>query len=561
MDDKTDRTQESTGSGAGGSGAAGSGATATATAEADAPRSRLARLGDRTLDGVEKVGNKLPTPFLLFTYLFLITALASSVMAWAGVLVAVPGPDEELHVKGLFTGEGMVWLTENVAENYIGFPPLVTVLPIMLAVGVAERSGMLSALIRKLFGSANKTLLPYAVGVIGVTASVMADAAFVVVPPLAAMVFRAAGRHPVAGLLGGFAAVGAGYSTALVPTSLDALFAGITNAVMGTLPGHEATEANPVSNYFFNIASAVLLGVVAGWLIDRVLEPRMWRQDVPVERTASGQQEFETAKADDHRLDPELTAREWAALKVSLGVTLLVGVVITAAVLWPGSPWRNEDGGYLPQSPLLNSIVFIVVVFFAVMGIAYGMVAGSIRRFDDVVDMMRKSLIDLSGFLVLAFILGQFVELFNWTGIGTWTAVKGAALLESIGLTGFAAIVGFAILASVLNLLIISGSAMWTLMAAVFVPMFALLGYKPGFTQAAFRVGDSATQIITPMNPYMIVILGLLRRYEPKAGLGTLMSRLVVFVVPFWITWVSLLAVWFYFDLPLGPGQGVFLAG
>lgn len=422
---------------------------------------------------------------------------------------------------------------------------------------------MLAALIRKLFGSANKTVLPYAVGVTGVTASVMADAAFVVVPPLAAMVFKAAGRHPVAGLLGGFAAVGAGYSTSLVPSSLDALFAGITNAVMEGLPGLEAQEVNPVSNYYFNIASAILLGLIAGFLIDRVLEPRMTRQNVPTEQRAldeeSGEGGTGAQGSGQEDLSAELDPREWLALKISLWATLLATAVVLVAVLLPGSPWRNEEGGFLPQSPLLNSIVFLVMVFFFVMGITYGVVVGTIRSVDDAVDMMTEALKGMLEFLVLAFILGQFVALFNWTGIGTWTAVKGAAGLEAVGLTGFAAVLAFIILASCLNLLIISGSAMWTLMAAVFVPMFALLGYEPGFVQAAFRVGDSATQIITPLNPYMIVILGMLRRYEPQAGLGTLMSRMFVFVIPFGLTWVLLLALWFYADLPLGPGAGIFL--
>ena len=244
---------------------------------------------------------------------------------------------------------------------------------------------------------------------------------------------------------------------------------------------------------------------------------------------------------------------------MSLWTTLLVSILVVVAVLIPNSPWRNEGGGFLPQSPLLSSVVFIVFLLFMVMGIAYGVVLGTIKSMEDVVRMMGESIKDMLDFLVLAFILGQFVALFNWSGIGTFTAVQGAAGLEAIGLTGFSAILAFIILASLLNLLIISGSAMWTLMAAVFVPMFALLGYEPSFVQAAFRVGDSATQVITPLNPYMIVILGLLRRYEPDAGLGTLMSRLIPFVIPFWLAWASLLAIWFYADLPLGPGSGIFL--
>lgn len=527
--------------------------TPTREKSSDAPTSTLGKWGDGFLTGVEKLGNKLPTPFTLFLSLFLLTALASSIMAWMDASVIVPGSDEELFIKGLFTGEGLTWLTMNLGANYIGFPPLLTVLPILLAVGVAERSGMLSALIRKLFGSARKLVLPYAVGVIGITASVMADAAFVVVPPLAAMVFKAAGRHPVAGLLGGFAAVGAGYSTALVPTSLDALFAGITNAVMETLPGLDTTEVNPVSNYYFNIASSIVLGMLCGFLIDKVLEPRMWRQNITTEYAVADD------GPDEDEISPTLSAQESRALAISLWMTLLASILVVVVVLIPNSPWRNEGGGFLPQSPLLSSVVFIVFFIFMVMGVAYGVVLGTIKNMEDVVHMMGESIKDMIDFLVLAFILGQFVALFNWTGIGTWTAVQGAAGLEAIGLTGFPAIIAFIVLASCLNLLIISGSAMWTLMAAVFVPMFALLGYEPSFVQAAFRVGDSATQVITPLNPYMIVILGLLRRYEPEAGLGTLMSRLIPFVIPFWLAWASLLAIWFYADLPLGPGSGIFL--
>lgn len=518
---------------------------------------------DSFLTGVEYVGNKLPEPFTLFLGLFLITGVASSIMAWMGVEVKVPGTEDTLKVKGLFTGEGMTWLTTTMGENYIGFPPLVTVLPILLAVGVAERSGMLSALIRKLFGSAKRWALPYAVGVIGVTASIMADAAFVVVPPLAAMVFKAAGRHPVAGLIGGFAAVGAGYSTALVPTSLDALFAGITNAVMETLPGTAFSDVNAVSNYFFNIASSIVLGLLAGFITDRIIEPRMWDQNVPIEEDISEEDAKSRGDRDENgeELSAELSALENKALVWSLVAMVVLTVVIMASVLVPSSPWRNETGGFLPKSPLLSSIVFIVFAYFMVMGVVYGRVIGTVKGVKDLVDMMMASLKDMLSFLVLAFILGQFVALFAWTGIGTWTAVKGAAFLEAIGLTGFPAVLAFIVLASCLNLLIISGSAMWTLMAAVFVPMFALLGYEPAFVQAAFRVGDSATQIITPLNPYMIVMLGLLQRYEPKAGLGTLMSRMIPFVLPFFLAWAAMLAVWYYADLPLGPGNGIMIQG
>lgn len=529
----------------------------TPTQPSDTDPSRRASATDKVLAGIEKVGNALPEPFTLFLLLFLITGIISTAMAWAGAEVQVPGSDDIRQIKGLFTKEGLAWFTVNIGENYVGFPPLAYVLPIILAVGIAERSGMLSALIRSLFGSANTVVLPYAVGIIGVSASLIADPAFIVIPPLAAMVFQAAGRHPVAGLLGGFASVGAGYATSLLPGSLDALFAGITNSVMESLPGIETNEVTVVSNYWFNLASASILGFLAGFIIDKILEPRLRKLGVP-DAMVEGDDGMSRDR-DGNEISAELAPNERRGLRATLWATLVLTIITVVAVLVPNSPWRNEDGGFLPDSPLMESSVFLVVMYFVVMGLAYGAAAGTVKSVTDMTDMMGEAMKDMIDFLILAFILGQFIALFNWSGIGTFTAVKGAQVLESAGISGFGAIVAFVVLASCLNLLIISGSALWTLMASVFVPMFALLGFDPAFVQAAYRVGDSATQIITPLNPYIIVVLSQLRRYEPKAGVGTLMSRLIVFTVPFWLFWLALLFVWYQFDLPLGPGSSIFL--
>ncbi|MFC0672639.1 AbgT family transporter [Brachybacterium hainanense] len=520
-----------------------------------APAGRLRGAGDRLLTGIERAGNRLPEPFMLFLILFLITGAVSTIMQMRGVVVEVPGAEEPTVVKGLFTGEGLTWLTTSLGENYMGFPPLITVMPILLGIGIAQHSGLLAAGIRKLFGSSPAALLPYVVGVVGVISSIMADSAFVVVPPLAALVFKAAGRHPVAGLLGGFAAAGAGYSTNIVPTSLDALFAGITTSVVETFPGLGATAVNPVSNWFFNIASSLVLGVLAGVIIDRVIEPRLLRQGVPRDEVPlEGEQDTGSSV---EQMRAKLSPAENRGLLAAVGAGVLLTAIVLVAALLPDSPWRNEDGGFLPKSPLLSSIVFLVFAYFVVLGAVYGAVVGTLRSTRDAVAMMTAAITEMLPFLVLAFVLGNFIALFNWSGIGSWIAVTGAAGLEAIGLTGFGAVLGFILLASVLNLFIISGSGMWTIMAAVFVPMFALLGYEPAFTQAAFRVGDSATQVITPMNPYMVVLLGMLRRYEPEAGLGTLFARMLPFVVPFWLVWTAILAVFFFADLPLGPGNGI----
>ena len=297
-------------------------------------------------------------------------------MAWSNVTVQVPGAEDTVQVKGLFTGEGLAWFTTNIGKNYVGFPPLTYVLPCLLAVGIAERSGMLSALVRRLFGSASKSVLPYAVGVVGVSGSLMADPAFIVIPPLAAMVFKAAGRHPVAGLLGGFASVGAGYATSIVPGSLDALFAGITNAAMESLPDLGATEVTLVSNYWYNLFAAIFLGLLAGFLIDKVLEPRLEKLGVSRERIATDEDDDNP----DEDITLELTDKERKGLRSTLIATAILTVVGLVAVLVPNSPWRNEEGGFLPQSPLMDSTVFIVVLYFVVMGIAFGIPAGTIKN-------------------------------------------------------------------------------------------------------------------------------------------------------------------------------------
>ena len=514
--------------------------------------------GDRFLNAIERAGNRLPQPFNLFLYLFLLVGVISTALAWADVSVTVPGSDEPIAIQGLFTGTGLAWFTANLGTNFIEFPPLVTVVTILFAIGIAEKTGFLSAGIRRAIGGAPRWLLPYAVGFVGVIGSVMADAAFVVIPPLAAMAFKASGRHPMAGLLGGFAAVGAGYSTSVFPTSLDALFAGITTAVVPTVPALEqfAAPVNPLSNYFYNVVASVVLSIAAGLVIDKVLEPRMRRLDVPRDEIID-EDEDGTAVRDSAEVTTELTRDESRGLRAGIVAVLVVAVVMLVAVLLPWSPWRNEDGGFLPESPLLDSIVFVIFTFFAVGGFVYGKVAHTIDGLGDVPRLMGEAVRDMVPFIVLAFVLGQFIALFDWSGVGSGLAVAGAEGLKSIGLTGIPVILLFVLLCSVLNLFIISGSSMWTLMAAVFVPMFGLIGYEPAFVQAAFRIGDSATQIITPLNPYMIVLLTFVRRYEPQAGLGTLMARLFPFVIPFWVLWALNLLVFYGFDLPLGPGNDI----
>ncbi len=526
----------------------------------------------RVLGSIERVGNKLPDPFMLFVYLLVAFAILSTLVAALGVTVAIPGSDEVLPVRAAFSGEGALFLLENMVENFVGFPPLGTVLVILLGVGLAERTGLLESVVRAAFSGAPRWLLPYAVAFVGVNANIASDASFVVVPPLAALVFLAAGRHPVAGLICGFASVGAGYSAGVFIASIDALLSGITTVAADALPASESITVTPVDNYFFSAVSAIVLPLIAGFLTDKVVEPRLGPYE-PVSRRGADVDAADSAETDrdpvgrdtaaggvvqgdaqdgaepEHRLPP----RARRGLRITGVVVLLYAAIVAGSALLPESVLRNEGGGFIP-SPLLSSVVPIVFGFFLVAGLAYGISVGTIRSTRDVPRLMTEAIRDLAGYIVLIFAAAQFIALFQWSNMGALIAVRGADLLQGIGLTGFLAIAGFVILASLLNLFIISGSAMWALLAPVFIPLFFLLGYEPAFVQAAFRIGDSATQIITPMNPYLLVLLGFVRRYEPDAGLGTLISRLIVYVVPFWVVWMGLLGLFVLLDLPIGPG-------
>ncbi|MEU2948502.1 AbgT family transporter [Nocardiopsis alba] len=509
------------------------------------------------LDGVERVGNKIPDPFILFLLLFAVVAVASTIMSAFGVSYEVPGSEEgPQRIQGFLTAQGLTWLTTNLVPNFIGFPPLGVVLTILLGVGIAQRTGLLNTLVRKAFGGAPKWMLPYVAALVGVSGSIMSDAAMVVIPPLAAMVFKAAGRHPVAGLLGSFAAAMAAFSCSPFITSTDALLSGITNTASQSVASLGTTPVSPISNHFLTFSIAIILSLVAGFLIDKVLEPALERRGVAREQKVEG---AETGAGKDDRpdlkMDTEITATERFGLRWA-GAALVITVSAVLLVTLPaGAPMRNEDGAFLPTSPLLSSVVFLVFLTLAMPALAYGLATRAITGGADVAAMMGHTIKDMSGFIVLAFVMSQFLELFNWTGLSTWIAIKGAEALESTGFTGFGAIVAFIMLAWLINFFIISGSAQWALFAVVFVPMFALLGYEPGFVQAAYRIGDSTSSVLSPLNPYVIIVLGFLKTYEPKAGIGTVIARCLPFSLVFLVIWVAVFAVFFFLGLPIGPGM------
>jgi aminobenzoyl-glutamate transport protein len=496
---------------------------------------------DGVLTVVERAGNRIPHPFVLFAYLLAIVAVASTALDLAGASATVPGSGQATQVHGLLTGAGLTWFLTSFVENFMLFPPLGNVIVMLLAIGVAERSGLLKAAVTAMFSRAPRWLLPYVVAFVAAQGHVMSDPSMIVIPPLAALVFLAAGRHPLAGMLGAFACTTAGYASGILLGSLDALLSGITVEAANVVGSIQTTPVNIASNWYFAVASGLVLPLIGGYIIDRVLEPRL------------GVYRGEGAEG-----TAETTAAQRRALRVTGAVTLVLVAAVVTCWLLPGSPLRGE-GGVLVPSPFLDALVPLLMLLFLVAGITYGVTTRVITKAADVPEMMVEAMRALAGYVVFIFIAAQVIAIFEWSGLGTLIAVNLANALDAIGVTGFGAVLGLVLIASFINLFITSGSAMWALMAPVMVPTFALLGLEPGFIQAAYRIGDSTTQLITPLNPYIIVLLGFARQYEPNLKFGALIARMAVFVPVFWLAWVLVLAVFYFTGTSVGPGMPIHL--
>ncbi|RNF40263.1 AbgT family transporter [Planococcus salinus] len=494
----------------------------------------------RFLNTVEKLGNRLPDPFMIFVYLAIAVIIASYIFSLFNASVVHPGTGETLAIQNLMSGEGLQYILTSMLTNFTGFAPLGTVLAIMLGIGLAEKVGLLETAIRKTIMKAPASMVTYAVAFVGIMGNIASDAAQILIPPLAAMVFYKLGRHPLAGLAVGFASAGAGFTANLLIVGTDALLSGISTEAAAILD--DTLVVTPADNWYFNIVSVFVMTVVAALVTEKIIEPKLGKYEGGAVVDVSSE---EHPKANKGLRNAVLAALAYIAL-------LLV------AILWPDSPLRNEDGGIIP-SPFLSGIVPVILGLFLSVGVAYGVTVGTIKSSKDAVGHMGESIKDMSGFIVLIFAASQFIAYFTWSNIGTWVAVNGAVLLEDINFTGIYLIVGYIIFTSLLNFLITSGSAKWALEAPVFIPLFMQLGYHPAFTQMAYRMGDSSTNIITPLNPYFIVVLSFLRQYDKNAGMGTLISLMIPYTLSFLTVWIILFLIFFFAGFQYGPGITPFL--
>lgn len=494
----------------------------------------------KLLDIIERVGNKLPDPFMLFIGLAVLMIFISYAFSLAGASVIHPGTGEDTPIRNLLSGEGLQFILTSMLENFTGFAPLGLVLAMMLGIGLAEKVGLLDYSIRKTILKSPPFLLTYTVVFTGILGNLASDAAVVLIPPLGALVFYKVGRHPLAGLAAGFAGAGAGFTANLFIAGTDALLAGISTEAAAII--NEDIVVTAVDNWYFNIVSVFLLTFVGGLLTSKFVEPRL------------GKYEGEALEDEDAEELPNAKKGFFAALIAGL----LYFAVILTVVMLPDSPLRGEGGSIIP-SPLIDGIVPLILIFFVIIGTAFGLVTKKIQSSKDITYYMTESIKDMAGYIVLVFAIAQFIAYFNWSNLGTWVAVNGAEFLRDIEFTGFGLVVGYVIFTGLMNFLITSGSAKWAIEAPIFVPMFMQLGYDPAFTQVAYRIADSSVNIITPLFPYMVIILAFMQRYDKNASIGTYISLMLPYSIAFLVVWIILLAVFYFTGIPYGPGASTYL--
>ncbi|MGW6235978.1 AbgT family transporter [Streptomyces sp. NPDC055094] len=507
----------------------------------------------RTLGVIERVGNRLPHPF----WLFVILSAALVVLSWGlnglGVSAESPTDGATVVVRSLVSDAGVTMMLDGLIDNYATFPPLGVVLVVMLGVSVADRAGLLTAMLRAALAKVPLRAVTFMIAFTGMVAHIASDAAFVVMIPLGAIAYRSVGRNPVLGAVVAFVAVSGGHAASPLVTPSDATLAALTTAAAHTIdPSYTVT---PVANYFFSLASSVILALVITLVAETLLTRRlaMMAADDTAESEAAPGGESGAPAETEELPDLSLTDDERRGLRAAAFTALALMAAIAAAALPAGSPLRGEHGAVI-DSPLVHNIaVFLSLLFFAT-GVAYGRAVGVVRDAKDIPDMMARGLRELTPILVLFFAISQFLAYFKWTAIGEVMAITGAGLLDSSGVPLTVIFVGVILVVSVMNLLLTSGSAMWALIGPVFVPMLMLLKVAPETTWALFRIADSCTNAITPMSPYFVLCLGFVRRYRPGAGIGTLMSLTLPVALSMLVVWTLLFIAWYSVGLPFGLG-------
>ncbi|MBM3484696.1 MAG: AbgT family transporter [Alphaproteobacteria bacterium] len=489
------------------------------------------------LDVIERAGNRLPDPAILFVWVLAITWLASAVLAPVEFTEQDPRTNQPIRVVSQLTGPAMVGFLTGMVKTFMDFPPLGTVLVILLATGVAEHSGLFAEAIRSLLRLTSRRLITPMVMFVAVLSHSAGDPGFAIVIPAGGAIFAVSGRHPLSGIAAAFAGAAGGFSASFLPSTLDPLLQGFTQQSARIID--PAAQVNPLCNWWFMSAAAVLLIAAGWWITDRVIEPRL--TGVPYESEPDSPGQLATSAA---------TSR---GLRAAALAAMAVFAVLLFACVPAGSPLRSPTGHLItPDAPLMRMIVPALFFLLLIPGIAYGRAAGSITSHRDVVQAMTKGMSSVSYYVVMAFFAAQFTAAFTQSNIGLLIAIKGANALKAWQLPAQLTIGGVIVLTAAINLLIGSASAKWALLSPIFVPMLMAVGLAPELTQAAFRVGDSSTNIITPLMPFFPLVVLYARRYVKEAGAGTLISLMLPYSMAFLLSWSLLLAVFWTLRIPLG---------
>ena len=495
---------------------------------------------------VERIGNRLPDPVFLFLWLILGLVVLSLVGAGLGWSAVNPVTGDLMAAQSLLSRENLERLIIGMPRTLADFPPLAIVVTIIYGAAVAERTGLFDSAIRGALLNAPRAILTPVVVIVGMMSHHASDASYVVVIPLAAVIFAAAGRHPLAGLAAGFAAVSGGYAGNLFPGSQDALILGITEPAARLIDPNYSV--NIAGNWFFIVGVVIVFTPIVWFLTDRVIEPRLG-QWTPVPGASQ-----KAATPEEQALTP--------AQKKGLGFAglAILGMIAlwTLLTLMPGSPFVDpaaEPGQEF--NPLYRSLIAFFAIMFFVAGGAYGAGAGTVKSHRDMVRMMGEGIAQLAPYIVLAFFAAHFVAMINWSGLGPILAVNAAGVLREIHLPAPVLLIAVVLVSCVFDLFIGSASAKWSALAPIVVPMFMLLGISPEMTTAAYRMGDSVTNIATPLMSYFPLILTFAQRWDPRFGLGSLMATMLPYAGAFLAAGLLMVAAWVAFDLPLGPGVGV----
>ncbi len=499
------------------------------------------KLISKFLTIIEKVGNALPHPATLFALFAVGVVVLSGIISLFDFSVKHPGTGETIEVVSLFSVPGLHKILTEMVRNFTNFAPLGTVLVAMLGIGIAESSGLIGSSLRLLVIKAPKKLLTFVIVFAGILSNTASEVGYVLLVPLAAIIFLAVGRHPIAGMAAAFAGVSGGYSANLLLGTIDPLLAGLSEEAARIVD--PTYQVNPAANYYFMFVSTFFIAAAGTWVTEKIVIPRMG----PYKGAAKAEE-----------IKP-LTSDERRGLKYTVIAFVIVAIVILFGTVPENGFLRNPETGSLLRSPFMSGIVAFIFLIGLILGVAYGIGARTLKNDSDVMKGMGKAMESLGVYMVLVFFAAQFVAYFNWTNIGLIVAVEGASLLQASGLGDIPLMVGFIFVAGFINLFMGSASAKWAIMAPVFIPMFMLLGYSPEFTQVAYRVGDSVTNIISPMMSYFALIVAFLAKYDEKAGIGTVIATMLPYTIVFTIVWTSLLIVWIMLGFPVGPGAELFL--